>query len=281
LAVHREKKEIPGYELVVAKGGLKIQESAPVPPQTAEASAPPRPDGPPKQQLDQDGYPVLPPGRGPAMKGNRDKVRWRAADETMEQLASMLGTQLGQPVTDATGLKGKYDFTLSWAVGPFGSAPQACSAEPDNGPTLLQAIQSQLGLKLEQKKIPVEFLVVDHIEKVPTENWHRRLRPNFASRPTTRSSLQAGQNAGAQAQFEAASVKRTKPMRARELHHYCNRVVEGRSSYADFGGSLQGAEGADCRTCVRQCRRGRTPGCQFPLTRLQPIYSQPFANLSA
>jgi uncharacterized protein (TIGR03435 family) len=95
LTVHREKKEIPGYELVVAKGGLKIQESAPVPPQTDEASTPPRPDGPPKQQLDQDGYPVLPPGRGPSMKGNGDKLRWRAADETMEQLASSLGAQLG------------------------------------------------------------------------------------------------------------------------------------------------------------------------------------------
>jgi uncharacterized protein (TIGR03435 family) len=104
------------------------------------------------------------------MKGNRDKVRWRAADETMEQLASNLGAQLGRPVTDATGLKGKYDFTLSWAVGSIGGAAPASSAEPDNGPTLLQAIQSQLGLKLEQKKIPVDFLVVDHIEKVPTEN---------------------------------------------------------------------------------------------------------------
>jgi uncharacterized protein (TIGR03435 family) len=71
--------------------------------------------------------------------------------------------QLGQPVKDATGMKGKYDFTLSWANEPFGGRAGAISgsegatpgvslAEPDNGPTLLQAIQSQLGVKLEQKK---------------------------------------------------------------------------------------------------------------------------------
>lgn len=184
LTVHHENKEISGYELVVAKGGLKVKESAPPPPATDDVAspAPPRPDGPPKFQLDKDGFPDLPAGRGASMIMMNGKARWRASDETMEQLASMLGAQLGQPVKDATGLKGKYDFTLSWAnesfgggrgsavAGPEGGAPAAAFAEPDNGPTLLQAIQSQLGVKLEQKKTPVEILVVDHVEKVPTEN---------------------------------------------------------------------------------------------------------------
>jgi uncharacterized protein (TIGR03435 family) len=184
LAVHRENKEISGYELVVAKGGLKVKESAPPPPATDDAAppAPPRPDGPPKFQLDKDGFPDLPAGRGPSMIMMNGKARWRASDETMEQLASMLGVQLSQPVKDATGMKGKYDFTLSWAneslaaarggamAGPEGGAPAANLAEPDNGPTLLQAIQSQLGVKLEPKKTQVEILVVDHVEKVPTEN---------------------------------------------------------------------------------------------------------------
>jgi uncharacterized protein (TIGR03435 family) len=184
LTVHRENKEIPGYELVVAKGGLKVKESAPPPPATGDVASPvpPRSDGPPKFQLDKDGFPDLPAGRGASMIMMNGKARWRASDETMEQLASMLGTQLGQPVKDATGMKGKYDFTLSWAnesfaagrggvmAGPEGGAPAASLAEPDNGPTLLQAIQSQLGVKLEQKKTPVEILVVDHVEKVPMEN---------------------------------------------------------------------------------------------------------------
>jgi uncharacterized protein (TIGR03435 family) len=186
LAVHRENKEISGYELVVAKGGLKVKESAPPPPAPAATDdaappAPPRPAGPPKFQLDKDGFPDLPAGRGASMIMMNGKARWRASDETMEQLAAMLGVQLDQPVKDATGLQGKYDFTLSWAnesfgggrgalAGPDGGAPAAGLAEPDNGPTLLQAIQSQLGVKLEQKKTPVEILVVDHVEKVPTEN---------------------------------------------------------------------------------------------------------------
>lgn len=183
LTVHRENKEISGYELVVAKGGLKVKEAAP-PPAAADdtaSPAPPRLDGPPKFQLDKDGFPDLPAGRGPSMIMMNGKARWRASGETMEQLASMLGAQLGQPVKDATGMTGKYDFTLSWANEPLAAgrggamaspdgAAAANLAEADNGPTLLQAIQSQLGVKLEQKKTAVEILVVDHVEKVPTEN---------------------------------------------------------------------------------------------------------------
>ncbi len=66
LTVHHEKKEISGYELVVAKGGLKVKESAPPPPENGDSalSAPPRPNAPPKFQLDKDGFPELPPAAG-------------------------------------------------------------------------------------------------------------------------------------------------------------------------------------------------------------------------
>lgn len=182
LAVHREKKEVPVYELVVAKGGPKMQESVEGPPPTGDAAPPPRMrDGPPK--LDKDGFPDLPPGRGSGMVMMNGKARWRATRETTGMLASMLGGQLSQPVTDATGLQGKYDFTLSWVTGSFGGgrggaavsqpeggSPLAGMSEPDDGPTLLSAIQSQLGLKLEPKKGSIEVLVVDHVERVPTEN---------------------------------------------------------------------------------------------------------------
>jgi uncharacterized protein (TIGR03435 family) len=182
LAVHREKKEVPVYELVVAKGGPKMQESVEEPPTSSDtAPAPPMRDGPPK--LDKDGFPDLPPGRGTSMAMMNGKARWRATKETTGMLASMLGTQLSQPVTDATGLKGKYDFTLSWVTGSFGGgrggaavsqpeggSPLAGMSEPDDGPTLFSAVQSQLGLKLEQKKGSIEVLVVDHAERMPTEN---------------------------------------------------------------------------------------------------------------
>lgn len=94
---------------------------------------------------------------------------------------------------DATGLKGKYDFTLSFAmsggmvppgmlVGPpppppppgsgGGPEPAAMGGGPDSdaGPSLQGALQQQLGLKLESKKGMVDIVVVDRLEKVPTEN---------------------------------------------------------------------------------------------------------------
>jgi uncharacterized protein (TIGR03435 family) len=82
----------------------------------------------------------------------------------MDDFVGRLSDQLRRPVTNGTGLRGKYDFTLSWVIeGPGYSTD-------DSGPTIFGAIQEQLGLKLEQKRGPVELLVVDHIEKTPTEN---------------------------------------------------------------------------------------------------------------
>jgi uncharacterized protein (TIGR03435 family) len=80
----------------------------------------------------------------------------------MEFLATMLSFQLRHPVIDATGLTGNYDIALFWDL--------RGTSDPDAGPTLEAAVQSQLGLKLEQKKGPVDIVVVDHAEKVPTEN---------------------------------------------------------------------------------------------------------------
>ena len=72
-----------------------------------------------------------------------------------------------------TGLKGFYSFTLSFTPDQAPSAPGPDSgpiAESAVGASLFTAIQEQLGLKLEARKAPVEILVVDHAEKVPTEN---------------------------------------------------------------------------------------------------------------
>jgi len=72
-------------------------------------------------------------------------------------------------VVDETGLKGVYDVTLSWnARLSSGAAPREDGS--DIGVTLLEALDRQLGLKLQSKKAIIEKLVVDNIEKVPTEN---------------------------------------------------------------------------------------------------------------
>jgi uncharacterized protein (TIGR03435 family) len=88
----------------------------------------------------------------------------------MEQIVSALSGQLGQPVTDATGLKGKYDFTLTFSLDtPAMPAPQEGAPESD-APPIRTAVQEQLGLKLEAKKGAVDVFVIDHAEKTPTEN---------------------------------------------------------------------------------------------------------------
>jgi uncharacterized protein (TIGR03435 family) len=75
-------------------------------------------------------------------------------------------------VLDSTGLTGVFDFTLEWSADetqkllPQGeTAPTAGS-----GPSIFSALQDQLGLKLESRKGPVEVLVVDRVERAPSEN---------------------------------------------------------------------------------------------------------------
>ena len=72
---------------------------------------------------------------------------------------------MGRAVYDGTGLTAKYDFTLNFANEGRGQQP-----EFDAAPDVRVAVQEQLGLRLEPGKGPVDVIVVDHIEKTPTEN---------------------------------------------------------------------------------------------------------------
>lgn len=158
LQFHYQKKELPMFDLVVARGGPKMKESpGALPP--PDADAPPAPD---PSKKDANGSPLLPPGRQPTGMFNGSGAILRFADESMAQFIGQISGQVGKPVTDATGLKGKYDFTLQWVPDRGGVS--------DSGPNIFQALQDQLGLKLESKKGMVDILVVDHIEKTPTEN---------------------------------------------------------------------------------------------------------------
>jgi uncharacterized protein (TIGR03435 family) len=77
-------------------------------------------------------------------------------------------------VIDQTGLTGRYDVRLMFAQDQVatatapgeGSAPPA----PDPAPSLFGAIEKQLGLRLERKKLPVDFFVIEHCDRSPTEN---------------------------------------------------------------------------------------------------------------
>ncbi len=165
LAVHHEMKEIQVFELVVAKGGPKM---TPSPKDPVRADTAPSPSGPQRPTIGSDGYPVLGQG-GNATAMMNGRARMRLLNESMDKLAGMLSNQFGRPVENKTGIEGEYDVNLYWNTEGSGTR-DAATTELDAGPTLMQAIQDQLGLKVQQTKGQVEMLVVDHIEKTPTEN---------------------------------------------------------------------------------------------------------------
>lgn len=156
LAVHRETKELPVYALLIAKNGPKLQEAKPG---DTYPSGIKNPDG----SLG---------GPGEIAGGVFDG--WITAQAvSVASLAEDLTQMLGHPVTDKTGLTGVYDFKLRFAADdrllpPGGAAPSERPALPSgdsNEPSLFDAIQEQLGLKLESGKSPVEIIVIDHVER--------------------------------------------------------------------------------------------------------------------
>lgn len=183
---HRETKELPVFALVVAKGGPKLQEAKDEPP-------PPESDGPQSlpsiPKMGPDGFPDLSKvlaGRGGIfMMMEPDRARLVGQKATLQDLAGRLSNELSKPVTDETGLTKKYDFTLTYSHegfnGPMGMPPPppgGGAGNPENvykpegapPPDLFHAMQSQLGLRLESKKGPVEQIVIDRMEKTPIEN---------------------------------------------------------------------------------------------------------------
>jgi uncharacterized protein (TIGR03435 family) len=164
LSIRRESKEVPVYDLTVAKGGSKLrafQEGSCVP------NDPERP-------------PVTTPGQkrpiicGSFSMGRRGDnftldVHRRSVAEFSRQL------HLDRPVIDKTGLRGLFDFHLEFRVDgttagffPPGFPMPAPSDDPD-GLSIFTAVQQQLGLRLEPSKGASEFLVIDHVER-PSEN---------------------------------------------------------------------------------------------------------------
>jgi uncharacterized protein (TIGR03435 family) len=138
LTLHRDTREMPVYALVAGKGGSKLQE--------------------------------VEFARGSTSASHGKLV---ATTIPIRNLTEFLSRQTGRPVLDMTGLKGFYSFTLTYTPEDAPAAPGPDSgpvAESAVGPSLLNALQEQLGLKLEARKAPVEILLVDHAEKVPTEN---------------------------------------------------------------------------------------------------------------
>jgi bla regulator protein BlaR1 len=95
-------------------------------------------------------------------------------DTTLEMIAKSFSiARLGRPIVDETGLTGTYDFTLNWSPDPgtfrTGPTPQDTPAPDPQGPTFLEAVNDQLGLKLKPGKAPLTVLMIDHVDR-PSEN---------------------------------------------------------------------------------------------------------------
>jgi uncharacterized protein (TIGR03435 family) len=99
------------------------------------------------------------------------KTRVEAPGTTLEGLADVLTAQLGPPVVDATGVKGRYEVLLetSLNIDPAGD-PVTPESAAERILTAYQNALQKAGLRLESRKVPVETIVVDRVEKNPTDN---------------------------------------------------------------------------------------------------------------
>jgi uncharacterized protein (TIGR03435 family) len=192
MTIHREQKEMASYVLTVGKSGSKMKVAEPDPPKDPNAAdaapgPPPLPGGRGPMVMGKDGFPEMPNavrggGRGgPMLMMMPGRAKMACTKCTMSQLADTLGNQLDRPVVDMTGLTGNYEFTLVFLpefrnmpapmmAATAGRGPAPAEGTTDDAPALLAAVPDQLGLKLDQKKAPIDLVVIDHLEKVPTEN---------------------------------------------------------------------------------------------------------------
>jgi uncharacterized protein (TIGR03435 family) len=150
LKVHREKKEVSGFDLTIAKNGLKMKEA----------------DG------------GGPNSGGMAMSmgnpANGGMATVNAPNSTVANIITFLSGRLGRAIQDKTGLTGRYGFALSWMPGenesmglggmifrPPTPAPEAA----DPGVSLFTALQEQMGLRLESAKVLIDAMVIDSAER--------------------------------------------------------------------------------------------------------------------
>jgi len=139
LQMHRETRTLPVYALVIAKGGHKLKDG----------------DGG-KQYVSPD------PGGG-----------FRYRNYPMAALAETLSLlrTTGRPVVDRTGLSGRYNFTANLQDLPAGaSAEELKRAVFESDTAVFAALEEQLGLKLIAERAPIEMLIVDHADRVPTDD---------------------------------------------------------------------------------------------------------------
>jgi uncharacterized protein (TIGR03435 family) len=133
LVVHHETRTLPGYALIAARNGIRAKLSDP----------------------------------NTKFSGSSTHTTMTVTGCTMRVLAIRLSPVLGRPVVDMTEDPHAFDFSLHWA--PEGEIQTGGSATASDEGSLFTALQEQVGVKLESRKVPVDVLVIDRAE-LPSEN---------------------------------------------------------------------------------------------------------------
>ena len=168
LVFHYETRKSDVYKLAVSKTGVKIQHSKDNP--SADQTDGSAPAPPPR--FDSNGIPIVSPEKGTMslVMGRSQSDRLIGQGQTVRELANLLASVIGRPVSDGTGLSGRYDFALTYtkerATLPGAGVPESS----DDTPSLVGAVKEQLGLDLKLVKGWMKILVIDHVERLPTEN---------------------------------------------------------------------------------------------------------------
>lgn len=209
LTAHRDTQEHPVLALLVAKDGPKLKESPPTT-EVIDENTPLKPgemkidspEGPVRMTRNSDGSMTINMGAKGTITQRMDPqsrtLTMESSGVTMAGFADMLTNVLqmggggGRQVVDMTGLKGHYQVTLQLSLTDLmaaaraqgmlppttppgagaaaGASPGAAASDPGGASNSVFASVKKLGLKLEPRKAPVEQLVVDHVEKTPTED---------------------------------------------------------------------------------------------------------------
>jgi uncharacterized protein (TIGR03435 family) len=173
IRLHRESKEMPVYALVVGKPPLRLKDSV------IDPTAPP----PTAVQVTGTGSAAgvsvnLGNGSSYTFAGGK----FEAKKVNAAAMAAVLERFTDRPVLDVTELKGTYDFEfkvtpedtqtlmIRAAINAGVQLPPQAMRLLDNGGNPLEGAAEQLGLKLDSRKMPVEIIVIDQIQKTPTDN---------------------------------------------------------------------------------------------------------------
>jgi len=189
LTFHRETKEQSVYALTVMKSGLKLQESAPDDaaassggPAVPQAAAPTDGSAQVRVNVTSDSGGMVQqasPNGNVKFLPRENGMRLELTKMNSTGMVDTLGRFVERPVIDMTDLKSRYDLTVDVGWGDMMAMAravgmtipmQAPPAAMDPGSSAVFTAIQQYGLKLEPRKAPIEMLIVDHVEKTPTDN---------------------------------------------------------------------------------------------------------------